>query len=207
MIVAQRTVAAPAIRATPAVALCQWQVLLLPPQPLAAALVDRQQPIRLRPWLPQRTLHQPPAITRQRRAPLPGPITNIRRGPARPAARSQPRERTAPDNRLIRFLPLTESILKVRIVQFWTASNKLEEIGPRVSANRILTQPRMFEATRKKRLNLRFARQWSYSPVRLASYTHIQAEPKRESVQITGTFRPGGNSVPNNNLNGWVEVE
>jgi hypothetical protein len=49
-------------------------------------------------------------------------------------------------------------------------------------------------------------KEWSYSPVRLASYTRVQAEPKRVSVQITGTFRPG-RTVQNNNLNGWVEVE
>ena len=50
-------------------------------------------------------------------------------------------------------------------------------------------------------------KQWNYSPVRLASYTRVQAEPKRESVQITGTFRPGRSSATANGLNGWVEVE
>ena len=48
-------------------------------------------------------------------------------------------------------------------------------------------------------------KEWNYSPVRLASYRQVQ--PQRESVQITGTFKPARESSKTNDLNGWVEIE
>ena len=88
--------------------------------------------------------------------------------------------------------------------------------NPRPATYQPTPTPSVISYNETARVSAPERREWSYSPVRLASYQSDEVISSPQPIQIRGTFNSGrndsvsqnsNNHQSSNNLNGWVEVE